>query len=645
LRCEAGIVRARSFLLAAFLATGTLTSARAHAMGAVVSSPPGSSSTTDVRIAVSSTGTRTSRWVSLHVHGTATAFAWVIPVKPSAFVDLTSDAWLESLEDATAPRVVPPEVPPPCGEGGVEVDGELSHVVTSMPDSVATAADAPTLTGTLAGWGLAVTDDLAPLVDAAGADGDSFVALLYSTGSADVVTRTVRIVDTSSPTIPLALTSGTSNVTVTAYAFSTGEVTFGASPALALDPATLLWLADGSSTYAPVRDTLLTTNPGAWLVESAGNPELFDGEPVPGAGSIPALAPTYFSRAWTYGDATGAPATCTAASSAIAESPLAMAVACPAGSLAHFGDPSCVEAPADGELPPDDLRCGGIADDLAIALSGMAPAGAWLTRARSVLAANDFGSSPALVPDANASPAGPVIACSGYGETCGGTGGGGPPTPPGGTSSSSGGAGGSGGGNSDPGGGNSVGSTVGNVLGAALDASSSTDDGCDGDSSDDGGDSCSSDGGDASGGDDCSGDSSPDCTIGRPRGRAPTSRFLLLVVALAAAARRRGRHSPSAASGEGPASGAPSSAPPSSVPSGAPSTAPSEPDSTGIVASPPSACASAAESSPGPPPAASTHIAGPLTIDVQHGTRAPLVSKASAGHVPSGQSPPSDSET
>jgi hypothetical protein len=545
MRC---IVRARSFLLAGCLFAAALTSGRARAMGAIVSSPPGASSTTEVRIAVSSTGTRTSRWVSLHVHGTATAFAWVVPVKPSAFVDLTSDAWLESLEDATAPRVVPPDVSPPCGAGGVEVDGELAHITTTVPDSVATAPDVATLGNTLAGWGITVTGDLAPLLEAAGADGDSFVALLYSGGSADVVTRTVRFVDTGSATVPFALTSASSTVAVTTYVFATGRGTLGTSPPLALDPSLLLWQANGVSTYAPVRDTLLATNAGGWLVESAGHEELFDGEVVPGSESIPAFVPTYFSRAWTYGDASGVPSECSAAATAVATSSSTVAVACPAGDLARVGDATCEEAPAAGEIDPGDLRCGGIADDLAIALSGMAPGGAWLTRARSVIAPGTSGSNAALSSDPEALATGPVVTCSGYADACGGSSSGGTPTPPGGTTSSSGGAGGSGsGGTTDPGGGSSVGSTVGNVVGAALDASSSTDDGCGGDSSssDDSGDSCSGDGGgDASGGDDCSGDSSPDCTIGHPRGRhGPTSRLLLLVVALAAVARRRGRSS------------------------------------------------------------------------------------------------------
>jgi len=517
-------------------------------MGAIVSSPPGASSTREVRVAVSSTGTRTSRWVSLHVHGTATAFAWVVPVKPSAFVDLTSDAWLESLEDATAPRIVPPDVSPPCGAGGAEVDGDLSHVVTTAPDSVATAADAATLGNTLAGWGITVTGDLAPLLDAAGADGDSFIALLYSSASPDVVTRTVRIVDTSSATIPLGLTSGSSTVAVTAYAFATGGVTLGTSPSLTLDPTLLLWQADGTSTYAPVSETLLTTNPGAWLVETTGHPELFAGEAVPGSGAAPALAPTYFSRAWTYGDASGAPSACSADADAVATSLSPVAIACPAGALARVGGASCVEGPVtSGEVDPGALRCGGIADDLALALSGISPASVWLTRTRSVVSAGAFGVDAALAPDTVGSEAtGPVVTCSGYGQACGGgNSSGGAPPPTGGPSSSSGGAGASsGGGTTDPGGGSSVGSTVGNVVGAALDASSSTDDGCGGDSSDDSGDSCSGDGGggDAASGDDCSGGSSPDCALGRPGGRhSPTSRILLLVVAFAAVARRRTR--------------------------------------------------------------------------------------------------------
>jgi hypothetical protein len=205
-----------------------------------------------------------------------------------------------------------------------------------------------------------------------------------------------------------------------------------------------------------------------------------------------------------------------------------------------------VEAPTNGEVSPDDLRCGATSDDLAIALSGTAPANAWLTRSRSVLSPGMFGTDTGLSTDSDAgAPAaatGPVVTCSGYAESCGGGSGGGTPTPPGGgaTSSSGGNTASSSGGNTDPGGG--VASTVGDVVSAAVDSSS--DDGCGGDSSEDSGDSCSGSGGggDDVGGGGCDGDPSTDCSVARPRGRhAPTSRILLLFVALAAVTRRRGR--------------------------------------------------------------------------------------------------------
>jgi hypothetical protein len=547
-------VDTRTLLLSGCIAAAALTSGRAGAMGAIVTSPPGDSSITDVRVAVSSTGTRTSRWVSLRVHGSATAFAWILPVKSSAFVDLASDAWLEALEDATSPRVVPPDAAPTCGAGGVETDGDITHAVTTAPDAVATAADEPTLAATLAGWGLPVTADLAPMLDAAAADGDSFVALRYSDVPPDTVTRTVRIVDAFPASIPLALTAGASTVAVTAYAFTTGPAEVGTAPPLILSPALLVWGDDGTSTYAGVLDAVLTESPGAWLIETAGPGLLFQGEPVPAGGAVPALTPAYFSRAWTYGDASGSPDECTAAATALATRTGAMAVACPAGSLLRVGAPSCDESVGEGEVSPDALRCGGISDDLAMALSGVAPAAAWLTRARSVLAPATPGANAALGsagPDAPPdAPVGPVVTCTRYDDPCGANEGGATPPPaagsPGsGTGSSSGAR------TDDPGGGSNIGSAVGTVASAALDSDNS-DQGCGGDSSDDSGDSCDGDtSGDDAGGDGCSGSSAPtsdDCALaGRSGGsfthsrRGPASRLLVLLVAFAAVARRRQR--------------------------------------------------------------------------------------------------------
>lgn len=545
-------VGTRSFLLAAAVGGAMLaTSFDARAMGAIVTSPAGASTTTEVRVAVSSTGTRTSRWASIRVHGDATTFAWVIPVKTDAFADLASDAWLESLAEATVPRVVPPDRSPPCGPGGVEVEGSLAHDVTTPPDAAVVAADDAALASTLSGWGLSLTSDLATLVAEAGTQGDAFLVLRYTNAPPDVVTRTVRIVDTSPATIALGLTQGSSPVDVTAYAFTRGGASVGAS-ALVLEPSLVLWLADGTSTYAAVRDTLLMSSPGGWLVETAGQGPIFGGET--GAVAVPALVPTYFALASGYGDAASTESSCTASADTVSTSSSSVALACPPGTLAKAAEASCEGIVESGVIAPDTLRCGGIADDLALALSGLTPAGAWLTRARSVVAQATFGADAPVVPGAAVAPEGPVVTCAGYDDTCGGANAGAGTPPGGGTtgSTSSSGSGGANGGSSNPGGGGGVGSAVGSVAGAALDSSS---DGCGGNSSDDGsGDSCGGDtsgSDDSSGGGDCSGSSassSDDCRLAaqgsggsQSKKRAPTSRALLALVALAALARRRTR--------------------------------------------------------------------------------------------------------
>jgi hypothetical protein len=536
----------------------------AHAMGAIVSDPPGAAQATSVRVALASAGSRTSRWVSLHVHvqdAPAAGLAWIVPVKPGTFVDVASDAWLESLEDATAPRVVPPPGPTPAcvAAAGVDVAGDPSHVATTAPDVIAAAPDAASLASTLAAWGLALPGDLAPAVAAAGANGDSFLVLRFASPAGDLDTQTLRLVDDAPPAVALALTQATSPVTVTAYALGAGPAVLGASEPLAVDTSSLEWRASGGSTYADASALLLSANPGAWLMDTAGHDPVFVGEPLPDGGDVPALSQSYFARASAYGDASEPSSTCVAAAASWAASTSPVAVACPPAAVGRVGSASgdvpCVETVGPGEIAPGAFRCGGTADDLALALSGLHPGGAWVSRARSVIEPGAFGRDTGVT-TAGASGAvasGPVLECSTW-ASCPPAGGVAPGTPGGspGTSSSTGGT--------DPG----V-SAAGTVAGAALDSSdgcggdsSSSSDGCGG-STDSGGDSSSESSGSCSGdtsssssssssSDSCSGDSSSNsnCAVrgaspSGVRGRSPTSRAALLLVAIAFVLRRRAR--------------------------------------------------------------------------------------------------------
>jgi hypothetical protein len=532
-------------------------SADARAMGALVSYPPGSAAATEVRLAFAGTGTPAVRWGSLRVQGTPTTFAWILPVRDGAYVDLASDAWLESLEAASAPRVIPPDPTPECGLSAVpETDGDPSHRATVAPEGVEVAADRTSLDASLAAHGLSLTSDLAPGIDAAAAAGLRFVVLVF-TGAPDVRTRAVRVVDDSPPGASLSLLRGAPTGTaVTAYATEPGAVRIGYASSLALDPSLLRWGGMGTSTYAAATEALLLGSPGSWLVDTSAHEAAFDSVPVQGGSAVPALDDTYFARAAAYADATDAPAACSSAATAASTADTPVAVACPAGAAARVDvTTACAEAVQAGEVDPSVFRCGGISDDLALALSGMAPEQAWIMRARTVLSADVPGDDAPTSPDTGGGTLGPVLSATGYETTCS------PPVTGGGSSGAP--SGSSGDNSSDPNSGSSP-NDVGNAAAGAAAVSSgcggdtSSDDSssgsCGGDTSQtsDGSDSSSSSscGGDtssssSSSSDSCSGDtssssSSSDCSTASrtPRSRTPASRALVFLVAALAMVRR-----------------------------------------------------------------------------------------------------------
>lgn len=547
-------------IAAAAVAALTLTaSPPALALGAIVTAPAGASSAVAVREAISAGAGRTVRWGSVEVRGTASTVAWLVPARPGAALDLASDAWLEALDAASAPRVVPPDIDPPCGiPGGVDVEGQFTHAVTTPPGATAIAADRATLDAALGTYGLAVTSDLAPSIDAAFAAGSWMVALVYTQVPTDMVARTVRVVDTSPEGFSLSLVeAGATPLSITAFAFGTGSVSVGELPPLAMDALAVVWDDDGTSSYAAVRDSLLAANPGAWLFETGGNGIIFQGLPVPGGNPTPAASTSYYFRAAGYADTTSDADTCNDDAAAVAHSDSTVAPACPPGALARVGDTSgCQEIVGAGEIDPSELRCGGIVDDLAMALSGLAPAQTWLTRVRGSLAPATLGQDASVTAATAAGAYGPVVTASAYAEPCTAPGSSSGSTQPGGSSGAVGGSSGApGGGNGGNAGGSGTGGGggAGVVLGvtsaaaAVANASSDSSDGCGGDSSDGSSDSCSGDtssSDDSSGGGGCDGssDDSGSCNVG-PRRHSPASRAGLLLAAFAALARRRTRAS------------------------------------------------------------------------------------------------------
>jgi hypothetical protein len=519
------------------------TPGHAIAAGAVMGRQGETVTLSTARVAVAAAPGRTTSWTQVSVSGAGAGFVWIMPARPGARVDLGSDAWLDALDAATSPVVIPPSAAPgsecDTGEGGAgpEFVPPLTSPQSTRPTATAIFTDTGTLGAFVSGAGYALPHDLAAALGTLFASGSAVVASTYAT--AELPTRTLRIVDDGPPLLPFAL-SGTSasDTPVTVFVIASGAATAGASP-LALDPSTVLWEGDGMSTYLAARSALLTPWQGTrWLTESALPGLLFDGVPVGPEGALPSVLGAYFQLASAYGDAAGDPASCTAAADATQAETEPYASLCPEGALGVVaGSGPCATSDGgdggdeDGGAGVDALVCGGSSYDAAFAVASLVANDIWVTRIDGRLAsasATDVPLSLQPLP-----PTSPVVVAAGYASACDASTTAAPPLPPYGSYGAS---------PSSPSTGSSpasssasspspdVGTAVAEGCGAGLA------DGCgNDDAADDGGDAAGACDPDA-GGDDCAAGAR-----GKGKRRSPVSRVVVLLVALSAAARRRSR--------------------------------------------------------------------------------------------------------
>src|SRR5438552_18360027 len=63
---------------------------------------------TDHRMAFSISKTQTVLWDQIRYSGDPREFAWVLPVRPGARIELSNDAWFAALDASTQPVVTSP---------------------------------------------------------------------------------------------------------------------------------------------------------------------------------------------------------------------------------------------------------------------------------------------------------------------------------------------------------------------------------------------------------------------------------------------------------------------------------------------------------------------------------------------------------
>lgn len=412
----------RTYLLAFALLTpfaGVLAhSNNAHACGGCVVPPESNTIVDSHRMALAISPKQTVLWDQIRYKGDPGSWGWLLPVKPGAVVELSTDAWFETLDAATTTNVSAPpincgggsgfgcggvvtsDVGAPTAEGGPSGGVSVVHRGTVGPfDTVTLSTKTP---GVLDDWlttaGFKVPAESAPVIDAYVKEGFDFIALKLQPGKGVDEMKPVRVVQSgANPALPLRMVSvGTgANVAITLYVISEGRWEAKNFPNTKIPEDLLAWdFKTNSSNYSEVRAKVLEEQGGSvWLTTFAQPRALL----APGSRSFSInnnfnftsiIAEAYVQQGVKNGETTDS--ACASAFAPFANSGQMVTDPCPPGVASY--DASCGTVPA-GETDARLFECGATdevtdttLDDVATALTGMHPKDVWITRLEANLA-------------------------------------------------------------------------------------------------------------------------------------------------------------------------------------------------------------------------------------------------------------------
>lgn len=408
----------------------------ARACGGCYHRPSETESTvvTGHRMVLSVSMTQTVLWDQIEYDGDPSEFAWVLPVKKGARVELATDAFFETLDAATTTSVVSPPLdcapaPGVSGSGcsssdaiGVMAEGSsgggggvtVLHRGTVGPYATVTlSTDTP---GALNAWltmhDYAVDADIQPIIDAYVAEGFDFIALRLLPDKGVSAMKPVRVVTPgASPTLPLRMVAaGTgANVGIKLFVITEGRFATKNFPNATVPVGELTWdHLKIESNFATLRQAAISSNEGrTWLTAYAKPGALLSPVPNPTAGGpvsyttsegwVDTIGQAYIHQAIKNGEAPSAQ--CSMMFTNYASSPLVVEDPCPPDAP----DPTQCPAPAEGTIDAREFACGE-ADDLAVALNGLHPKDVWLTRLEAFLPRAALATDLELEPAATQAP-------------------------------------------------------------------------------------------------------------------------------------------------------------------------------------------------------------------------------------------------
>lgn len=323
-------------VVAAFAIGSVVASARpAHACGGCfhATTDRGTSVITDHRMVLSISTSQTVLWDQVRYSGDPTEFAWVLPVREGARIELARGELIEALDLSTATSVKGPDVacangsPSSSGGGGggggcgggtatlakgsaspsegnddggftsgngVQVVGQ--QVVGPYQAVTLRSKEGAALDTWLTTNGFDIPDPVVPIISAYAREGFDFIALRLRPGVGVRAMQPVRVVTPgASPVLPLRMvTAGIgANVGLTLWVISEGRWQTRNFPAAVVPLDRLAWDGvAGKSNYRELVAEALAANDGrAWVTEYA-QPGIDRGS-VSGATVVPGVETLY----------------------------------------------------------------------------------------------------------------------------------------------------------------------------------------------------------------------------------------------------------------------------------------------------------------------------------------------------------------
>lgn len=274
----------------------------ADACGGCFTPPPRQESersvVTDHRMALSISTKQTVLWDQIRYSGDPAEFAWVLPVRAGAKLELSNDAFFTALDTSTQPVVYAPRTyggamgcgltgcsssqadSTSAGPGAGQVQVLSQSVVGPYETVTLRATDPGALRAWLKSHAFAIPDGIAPTIDAYVAESFDFLALRLRPDCGERAMQPVRIVTPGAdPTLPLRMVAAGvgAKVGLTLYVISEGRYQPSNFPHGVVDASKVRWdrVLDRSNYEALTQEVMAGAGGRTWVAEYANKPQLF----------------------------------------------------------------------------------------------------------------------------------------------------------------------------------------------------------------------------------------------------------------------------------------------------------------------------------------------------------------------------------